>query len=143
MPEAVDIVAAVHQGVERAEEDLKMATVCSRLKQGCPVRGVAVHVQQCIEKYLKGLLTWRQIRFPKTHNLAALVELLPDRLSPLLRADELDRLTEYATVARYPGDYPPLSRDEAAAAVRTPRRVRQRIRQFLPKEALTTKKGEL
>jgi hypothetical protein len=55
---------------------------------------------------------------------------------PVLTQAELDRLTDYATVTRYPGDYASISLTEARAAVKVARRVRRQIRKRLPKEAL-------
>jgi HEPN domain-containing protein len=62
--------------------------------------------------------------------------LLPPRLRPSLDDKEQDRLTEYATVTRYPGDYEPISLTEARQAVRTARRVRREVRKILEKKPL-------
>lgn len=51
---------------------------------------------------------------------------------PEIEKDQ-DKLTEYATVTRYPGDYEPISLDEAKMAVRIARHVRRQIRKLLPK----------
>jgi hypothetical protein len=51
-----------------------------------------------------------------------------------------DKLTEYATVTRYPGDYEPISLDEAKKAVRIARHVRRQIRKLLPKPVLSRRK---
>ncbi len=47
------------------------------------------------------------IDFPKTHDLNALARLMPSLLMPLRTDEERRRLTEYATLMRYPGDYGP------------------------------------
>ncbi len=136
MPAPDKVSTVVAEWVQKAEEDLLAAKRLLRPKQGCPVSTVGFHAQQRVEKFLKALLTWRQIPFPKTHNIPELVGLLPQRLSLKLSAEEQERLTTYATVNRYPGDYPPLTYEQAKAAVQTASRVRQAIRKILPKEAL-------
>ena len=47
-----------------------------------------------------------------------------------------DRLTEYATVSRYPGTYEPITVTEARRAVTTARQVRKAIRSLLSRRAL-------
>ena len=37
--------------------------------------GASFHMQQCVEKYLKALLVYRDQCFPKTHDLVALNDL--------------------------------------------------------------------
>jgi HEPN domain-containing protein len=72
----------------------------------------------------------------KTHDLEELVALVPSRLRPSLDDREQDRLTEYATVTRYPGDYEPISVREARQAVGIARRVRREVRRILQKKPL-------
>jgi len=57
---------------------------------------------------------------------------LPAQVRPDLTAEEQDRLTEYAVTTRYPGDYDPISYEEAQQAVRIARRVRNQMRRRLP-----------
>ena len=133
-----EIVATVRRWVEKAENDLLTAANMLKLVRKCPTDIVCFHAQQCVEKYLKGLLVWRNRPFPKTHDLTALMGLSAAADRPELAADEQEMLTRYATVTRYPGDYAPISLTEARAAVRIARRVRSHIRKHLPKEALKT-----
>jgi len=60
-----------------------------------------------------------------------LVALLPEKIHLGLTVEEQRRLTTYATVTRYPGDYEPVSLAEARRAVKTARRVRKGIRSVL------------
>ena len=89
-----------------------------------------------MEKYLKVLLITQGLEFPKTHDLAELLVLLPARLRPSLDDTEQDRLTDYATVTRYPGSYEPISVTEARRAVKTARRIRREVRKLLEKKPL-------
>ena len=84
----------------------------------CPTDTVCFHAQQCAEKYLKALLVWKGIPFPKTHDLSSLIAFLPKDLQNLLTGEEQELLTEYATVTRYPGGYEDITLSEARSAVK-------------------------
>lgn len=87
---------------------------------------MAFHAQQCAEKYLKVLLSFRSIDFPRIYDLGELMELAGLRVD--LTAEDVRTLTDYATVTRDPGDYEPV--DLAGA-----RRVRAAVRKALPRRA--------
>jgi HEPN domain-containing protein len=136
MHERERVITVVGEWVERAENDLKNAAHTLKMGTDCPTDTVCFHAQQVVEKYLKALLVFRGISFPKIHNIEELVALLPARDRPELPEDEQDRLTDYATVTRYPGDDEPISLTEARRAVKLARRVRTAVRRLLPKETL-------
>jgi HEPN domain-containing protein len=136
MPEDDHILAIVREWVDKAESDLKVAAHTLKLGKACPADMVCFHAQQCVEKYLKALLTLRKIDFPKTHDIAELIAFLPARSRPVLAVDEQRRLTSYATVTRYPGHYEPIEPIEARRAVALARRVRREVRRLLPRKAL-------
>jgi HEPN domain-containing protein len=140
MPEHDRVLAVVREWVGKAENDLKNAAYTLQMDKECPTDTVCFHAQQCVEKYLKALLVLKGIDFPKTHDVSRVIALLPSRLSVDLTPEEQGRLTSYATVTRYPGDYEPISIAEARKAVRIARRVRKEIRAYLPKEALRRKR---
>jgi len=129
-------IEVLRQWVQKAENDLTAAVQTLKLARAAPTDVVCFHAQQCVEKYLKALLVNHEIDFPKSHSIARLLELLPLRVRPPLSQVEQLRLTDYATVTRYPGDYTPIPLTEARAAVRIARRVRLHIRKRLPKEVL-------
>ncbi|MBI2062000.1 MAG: HEPN domain-containing protein [Nitrospirae bacterium] len=142
MPDPDALLEIVGAWVQKAENDLKNATLTLKFEDDCPTDTVCFHVQQCVEKYLKAFLTHRGIDFPKVHDLKRIVALLPPELAIPLSPGDQDRLTEYATVMRYPGDYEPIGLKEARRAVRTARHVRKIIRGKLPKEALTRRRAK-
>ncbi len=51
----------------KAENDLA-ATRQIMLMEAPPTDTICFHAQQCAEKYLKGLLTYHSIDFPRTHS---------------------------------------------------------------------------
>jgi HEPN domain-containing protein len=135
-PEVLHVISG---WTEKAEHDLLAAVHTLKLGKDCPTDTVCFHAQQCVEKYVKALLVFHEVDFPKTHNLRALLTLLPIRSRPDLTLEEQQMLTRYATVTRYPGDYEVISLTEARNAVKIARRVRRQIRKRLPKEALYSK----
>jgi len=122
----------VHQWLAKAEGDWR---VCHRLS-GDPephTEAVAFHAQQAVEKYLKALLTWRQVEFPKTHDIKRLLELIGSCDSGLAESlsNTID-LTAYAVEYRYPGEYPPVTMDDAIKAVEMADLARDQVRRQLP-----------
>ena len=136
MPDPEKVCAVVREWVMKAENDLENAVRVVRSGEDCPADTVCFHAQQCVEKYMKALLVWKCIPFPKTHNIRDLLELIPRKMRPAVNVSEQDRLTEYATVTRYPGEYKPVSYSEARKSVKLARRIRAAIRKQLPKQAL-------
>ena len=70
-------------------------------------------IQQAAEKALKSLCVDEEIIFPKTHDIAFLLDLLenngvsiPEKIQPARM------LTEYAVETRYPGYYEPVEKKE-------------------------------
>jgi HEPN domain-containing protein len=106
----------VREWLKKAENDLKSAQVLLAAEEGL-LDTACFHAQQVAEKSLKALLTARGVEFPKTHVLLFLVNLFNDADINLFR-EKLDRLTDYAVEARYPGDYLEPEREEAEEAVR-------------------------
>ncbi len=129
-------IAVVREWVTKAENDLKNAAHTVKIEKGCPTDTVGFHAQQCVEKYLKAFLVYNGIDFPRTHDIESLVTLLPEKVWLRLSIEEQRKLTAYATVTRYPGEYELIPLVEARQSVRLARRVRKELRTLLPKEAL-------
>ncbi|MBI5244305.1 MAG: HEPN domain-containing protein [Elusimicrobia bacterium] len=136
MPEGEQIAQVVREWVEKAENDLKTAAHTLRMGGGCPTDTVCFHAQQCVEKYLKGLLVFQEISFPRTHDIGELAAAAQGKVRRSFSVEEQRRLTNYAAVTRYPGNYEPISLAEARSSVRVARRIRKVIRRLLPKAAL-------
>jgi HEPN domain-containing protein len=100
--------------------------VCdSLLAQGADLwEAVAFHCQQAAEKALKAMLVWHQVEFPKTHDIQRLLDLLADVDSDVVGlVAAAAELTPFGVEYRYPGEYPPVERKTACAAVIVARRV--------------------
>ncbi|MCL5278682.1 MAG: HEPN domain-containing protein [Planctomycetes bacterium] len=122
----------VARWLEKAEDDWRL---CHRLITDAQsyAEATAFHAQQAVEKYLKAFLTWHQVEFPKTHDIKRLLKLAGIQ-DPSLAEELSDAadLTAYAVEYRYPGEYAPVTRDEAVGAVAVADRVREQIRRRLP-----------
>lgn len=137
MPGNKGLIAVAREWMTKAENDLKTAVHTLDLGEECPTDMVCFHAQQCVEKYLKAVLVLDGIDFPKIHDIGELVTLLPQESVNLdITVEEQRRLTEYATVTRYPGDYEPISLVEAREAVGIAKQMRDKIRPLLSKEVL-------
>jgi HEPN domain-containing protein len=115
--------------VKKAEHDYVIAKQASEGKT--PVHdGVCFHCQQCVEKYLKGLLEELGLSVPKTHDLDALEATLRPH-HPVLRSLRrgLLFLTIFAVETRYPGK--DVRKRQAVAALRWAARARTMARALL------------
>jgi len=97
--------------------------------------GAAFHAQQAAEKFLKAMLVWHQVEFPKTHDIGRLVDLV-QTVDPEVAASTREgaTLTSYGVEVRYPGDIPEPTVDEATAAVALAERIRDAVLKYLPAE---------
>jgi HEPN domain-containing protein len=114
----------VRQWLAKAEQDMQASRTL--LETGLPLFYPACfHAQQAAEKYLKALLTWHQIEFPKTHAIEQLLDLLKEADAETASSlKDAVVLTPYGVDIRYPGDQPEPNREEAREAVGLARRVR-------------------
>ncbi len=139
MSEAPEVLAVVRQWVEKAEHDLRNAEHTLTLTEDCPFDTVCFHAQQCVEKYLKALLTLHGVRFPKTHDLTELFPLLPPQAQLTIPSSDLVEINPYAVETRYPGDWEPQTRQDAIRAVEIARRLREAVRGQLPPQIIEPK----
>lgn len=103
--------------MELADDDLHAAK--SLLRENAPRSSVICFLsQQAAEKSLKAFLSFRGIKFQRTHNLVALLLVcekdVPDFRS--LRA-EAELLNPYGLKVRYADDYIPVDANDARMAV--------------------------
>jgi HEPN domain-containing protein len=67
-----------------------------------PLWSLGFHAQQAIEKAIKAVLTVNAVEYPRTHNLAMLLQLLQLQAVPLPPgAEDLPGLTPFGVVFRY------------------------------------------
>lgn len=67
----------------------------------------AFHYQQAAEKYLKAYLSFHGVAFKKTHNigtLALMASQIDSAFSQLASVADVDAITQFATMFRYPNE---------------------------------------
>jgi HEPN domain-containing protein len=138
MPKAHDdkVLTVAREWTTKGDNDLKNAVHTLKLGKECPTDTVCFHAQQCVEKYLKAFLVALEKPFPKTHDIESLVSLMPKDIRLGLTTEEQRRLTEYATVLRYPGPYEAIPLTEAKLAVKLAQQVQRKIRKLLETKPL-------
>jgi HEPN domain-containing protein len=122
--------AETGEWVAKAEGNFADAQRGVRVRKNPNYDGVCFHCQQCIEKYLKSRLIEAGVKFPKIHDLSRLLDLLLPSEPPweLWRPD-LEVLTDYAVMFRYPGETATHSQARQAFAIS--RRLRTALRESL------------
>lgn len=116
----------------KAENDLAAARQIL-LMEAPPTDTVCFHAQQCAEKYLKGLLTYYSIYFPRTHSLEDLAELCrkaaPDIVYEL---SDIEVLSEYGVSVRYPDEaFEQIPRADAEEALGIAEKVRGTVLRYV------------
>lgn len=115
--------------IDKAEHDMLAAEHIAALAEAGLTDIICFHCQQCAEKYLKALLV-----FPKTHDLRTLVELAQKHCTLKLKLSDVIPLNRYVIEERYPGDWEPITKDEALDAIQMALLVRDTVREQLPYE---------
>lgn len=114
-----------------ADRDLRVAdNELHTLTGDVITEAVCFHAQQAVEKYLKGYLVARQIKFPRTHNLE-LLQGLCSADDPAFAATDVTRLSFYAVEVRYPDEFLEPSLDDATESVRIAQGMGQLVRKKL------------
>ena len=93
---------------------------------------VGFHAQQAAEKAVKALLVRHQRKFPKSHEIAELLELAESVVPGIERQlADAKALTPYAVDTRYPVGGPPLDQDEAIHHLAVARRTLDHVHGLL------------
>jgi HEPN domain-containing protein len=120
----------VEQWIAKAEQDFALAS--ELLAEDRPFwDAICFHAQQAAEKYLKAYLVYREVDFPKTHDVEHLLDLIEEADAELagdLR--DIAPLSAYAVAARYPG-VSKLTAERARRAVEMACKARAAIRAAL------------
>jgi HEPN domain-containing protein len=102
--------------LKRAESNMARAKA-GRFSLEILYEDLCFDAQQTVEKCLKCMCITNEIVFPKTHDIAYLLELLEKEDVPIPVEVQRSRLlTDYAVEARYPGEYEPVDEAEYFSA---------------------------
>jgi HEPN domain-containing protein len=102
--------------LRNAQSDLALARL--RRTRGMLYEHLCFHAQQAAEKALKAVLLAHGVTFPRTHDLAFLVDQLPSAISIPPELIDLPTLSKYAVQNRYPGDTIPATAKHRVHAMR-------------------------
>ena len=116
--------------IAKAEGDYATALRERRARKNPNYDAACYHAQQCIEKYLKGILQSRCIGFVRTHDLSLLLDACLGEF-PIWESfrSDMEMLTQYAIAFRYPGET--ATRADALQAVGTATKLREILRTAL------------
>ena len=122
----------VREWLHKADADLGLAQHLLTEDAAYP-NAIAFHSQQAAEKYLKAFLVSCDISFPKTHDLAVLLDLTQPAHADLAESlQDVIVLSPYGVGLRYPGHRPDATSDEARQAVALAQKVRDAVLRALP-----------
>ena len=95
----------VHEWVAKAEGDFASACREFHARKAPNYDAACFHAQQCVEKYVKGIMQGSGIPFGKTHDLGTLLDACLSQY-PLWEGFRADMAmpTQYAVLFRYPGE---------------------------------------
>lgn len=100
---------------KKAQGEFNAAVVLANADPPMNDEIVGLHLQQAVEKAAKALLTWKNIKYPFTHDIDTLMQALTAKGCPVPgQFSDLDMLTLFATQARYERVVPPGSFDRVA-----------------------------
>ncbi len=90
----------------KAKSDLELAKYAidgvNNRELEIEIDAIAFHLQQSAEKLLKSVLDFHGIKFPRTHDLELLINLMnKNRISLNIELDRLIYLNDYAIEGRY------------------------------------------
>ena len=129
-----DLESLVRAWIEKAEADLEAAErLAPSMAGGNRLREVVgFHCQQTVEKYLKALLTFYQVEFPKTHEIERLLVLVSGANREA--ADALSGakwLGPFGVDIRYPGDAAEMLPGDEVKAIEIARLAKQVVLRIL------------
>lgn len=103
--------------LQRAKSNMARAKA-GRVSPDILYEDLCYDAQQAVEKAFKSVCIIHEIVFPKTHDIAYLIELLEEGgLEVPENLQNAKILTDYAVETRYPGDYEPVDEEDLGKAI--------------------------
>ena len=136
-PPNPNLESLLRQWIGKADADLDAAEylALNSTDNACRREIVGFHCQQSAEKYIKALLTYHQVDFPKTHHIGRLRMLVDTINREAAEAMiEAEWLTPFAAQTRYPGDVAEMLPGDELKAIRTARAVKELVLRILNAE---------
>jgi HEPN domain-containing protein len=89
----------------RANEDLAVCKELLKMDSLSFNSSICFHAQQSVEKFLKAFLVANEIDFPKTHDVDFLLIECKKLNQNIFSKIELEDLSEFGVIVRYPDDF--------------------------------------
>ncbi len=122
-----------NEWLQRAKSNMARAKA-GRVSPDILYEDLCYDAQQAVEKAFKSVCIIHEIVFPKTHDIAYLIELLekggvevPENLQ------NAKILTGYAVETRYPGDYEPVDEEDLRKAIEIAKEVLKWVKKEMDK----------
>ena len=122
-----------NEWLQRAKSNMARAKA-GRVSPEILYEDLCYDAQQAVEKAFKSVCIIHEIVFPKTHDIAYLIELLekggvevPENLQ------NAKILTDYAVETRYPGDYEPVDEEDLRKAIEIAKKVLKWVKKEMDK----------
>jgi HEPN domain-containing protein len=122
-----------NEWLQRAKSNMARAKA-GRVSPDILYEDLCYDAQQAVEKAFKSVCIIHEIVFPKTHDIAYLIELLekggvevPENLQ------NAKMLTGYAVETRYPGDYEPVDEEDLRKAIEIAKEVLKWVKKEMDK----------
>ena len=120
--------------LQRAKSNMARAKA-GRVSPDILFEDLCYDAQQAVEKALKSVCIIHEIVFPKTHDIAYLIELLEKgNVEVPGELQNAKILTGYAVETRYPGDYEPVNEDDYLNAMQLAEKVLKWVEKKMEKE---------
>jgi HEPN domain-containing protein len=100
-----DLNDYVDKWLFRADEDVAVIDQLMQSDAKAYASTICFHAQQAVEKYLKALLAWKSVDFPKTHDVDFLLVEARKITSGELDGIDPKSLTDFGVSVRYPDDF--------------------------------------
>jgi HEPN domain-containing protein len=100
-----DLQDYVDKWLFRADEDMAVIDQLLRSDPQAYASTICFHAQQAVEKYLKALLAWKGVDFPRTHDVDFLLAECRKVASGQFDHIDLKSLTDFGVSVRYPDDF--------------------------------------
>jgi HEPN domain-containing protein len=116
MPPEPPVAGSPKDWLKHARSDLTLAQI--KPPQGVLLEALCFHAQQAAEKALKAILLFNGEAIPKTHSIRMLLDRVAYNIEVPESIQEAAILTDYAVIARYPGDMEAVDIDEYLSSLR-------------------------
>jgi len=110
-----------HDWLLHANSDLELARIGKSPK--VLFETLCFHAHQAVEKAIKAVLIAHKVPIIKSHNIGALIKLLPQNIQHLAELQEAMSLTDYAVLNRYPGDLEPVTEKDYKESIKLAEKV--------------------